>query len=106
MFNALNPRDKKSVVDAIVPVKKHKGDVVIQQGDDGDSFYFLEQGSLTCSKVFPGKTESTFLKEYHRKCFYLMLGGSDWKNILIAKTFLIAENIFDSKMFSGSIVFI
>jgi len=27
--------------------------------------YVVEQGTLTCTKVFKGKTEPTFLKEYH-----------------------------------------
>jgi len=30
MFSALNPKDKKAVLDAIVPVNKKKGDVVIK----------------------------------------------------------------------------
>lgn len=65
MFEALNPKDTKSILDAIVPVKKQKGDVVIQQGDEGDSFYVLEKGALDCSKLLkPTDAKETFLKEY------------------------------------------
>lgn len=52
MFEALNPKDSKAILDAIVPVKRNKGDIIIQQGDEGDSFYVLEKGALDCSKRF------------------------------------------------------
>jgi cAMP-dependent protein kinase regulator len=50
MFEALNPKDRKAIIDAIVPVSKSKGDVIIKQGDEGDSFYVLENGALNCTK--------------------------------------------------------
>ena len=43
---------KVSTLDAIVPVSKKQGDVIIKQGDEGDSFYILEKGALTCSKFW------------------------------------------------------
>ena len=65
MFEALNPKDGKSILDAIVPVNKNKGDVIIKQGDEGDSFYILEKGALDCTKFLnPSDTKETFLKEY------------------------------------------
>jgi len=41
-----------------------KGDVVIRQGDDGDELYLVDEGTLNCSKIFPGDTKETFLLEY------------------------------------------
>ena len=65
MFDALNPKDKKATLDAIVPVVKGQGDLVIKQGDDGDNFYLVESGELTCSKLMnPGDLQETFLKTY------------------------------------------
>jgi cAMP-dependent protein kinase regulator len=65
MFEALNPKDSKAILDAIVPVSKKKGDVIIKQGDEGDSFYILESGALNCSKFLsPNDAKETFLKEY------------------------------------------
>jgi len=65
MFNTLNPKDEKSIILAIIGVDKVKGDVVIKEGDDGDNFYLLDEGSLTCTKFLKeGDTEPTFLKEY------------------------------------------
>ena len=65
MFDALNPKDKKATLDAIVPVVKGQGDLVIKQGDDGDNFYLVESGELTCSKLMsPSDMQETFLKTY------------------------------------------
>ena len=65
MFDSLNPKDKKKTIDAIVPVSKQPGDLIIKQGDDGDNFYLVEQGQLTCTKFLnPSDAEETFLKEY------------------------------------------
>lgn len=65
MFSSLNPKDKKNILNAIVPVKKKAGDLIIQQGDDGDNFYLVESGELTCVKLLkPSDTEPTFLKVY------------------------------------------
>ena len=39
-------------------------EVVIQEGDHGDCLYVIGSGTLSCSKIFPGKTDPTFLKQY------------------------------------------
>ena len=64
MFNALEAKELNIVIDAIEEVKLSAGENVILQGDQGDSMYVLESGSLDCTKVFPGKSEPTFLKTY------------------------------------------
>ena len=65
MFDALNPKDTKAIIDAIIPTQKKAGDCVIKEGDDGDNFYVVESGALTCTKrLKPDDAEDTFLKEY------------------------------------------
>ena len=65
MFNTLNPKDKKSILEAVTLVTKKEGDVIIKQGDDGDNFYLVEQGQLNCTKFLnPSDEQETFLKEY------------------------------------------
>jgi hypothetical protein len=32
-------------------VKKQPGDMIIQEGDDGDNLYVVESGTLDCTKV-------------------------------------------------------
>lgn len=45
-------------------MKVKSGEVVIREGDQGDCMYVLEQGSLKCTKVFPGNAQPTHLKTY------------------------------------------
>lgn len=44
LFSSLTEDLLKPVIDAMFEVKKHKGDVVMKQGDEGDNFYILEDG--------------------------------------------------------------
>ena len=65
MFNTLNPKDKKAIINAVLLVKKNAGDVIIKEGDDGDNFYLVEDGVLSCSKFLnPTDDKETFLREY------------------------------------------
>lgn len=64
MFQALDEKEFKIVVDAIEEVSGKSGEAIITEGDQGDCMFVLEQGSLDCTKVFAGNTEPTFLKEY------------------------------------------
>ena len=65
MFDSLNPVETKDIIAAIVPMKKTPGEVVIQQGDDGDNFYIVENGNLDCEKLLkPDDEKATWLKEY------------------------------------------
>ena len=65
MFDTLNPVDTKAIIDAIMATSRKAGDVIIQQGDDGDNFYVVEEGLLTCTKKMKADdAEETFLKEY------------------------------------------
>lgn len=64
MFTALDDKEFKIVVDAIEEVTGKAGDHIIKEGDQGDCMYVLESGNLNCTKVFPGNTEPTLLKQY------------------------------------------
>lgn len=64
MFNSLNPDELEIVLDAMVSVHKKANETIIKEGEDGDNLYVVEKGTLTCTKIFAGKTEPTFLKEY------------------------------------------
>jgi cAMP-dependent protein kinase regulator len=45
--------------------KRYKaGEYVIRQGEDGAELFVVESGTLSCSKLFSGKAEPTFLKKY------------------------------------------
>ena len=64
MFSALDDKEQEIVVDAMEECKISVNDVVIAEGDQGDCLYVIGSGTLSCSKIFPGKTDPTFLKAY------------------------------------------
>ena len=64
MFQGLDDSEKKIVVDACEEKKCFKNEVVIKEGDEGDCLYVVASGTLSCTKVFKGNTEPTFLKRY------------------------------------------
>ena len=52
MFSSLNPEELSIVLDAMQNIKKRAGELVIVEGDEGDSLYVVESGILTCTKIF------------------------------------------------------
>ena len=64
MFSALDAEEKEIVIGAMNERKAKPGEFIIKQGDEGDVLYVVESGELSCYKLFPGKTEETFLKKY------------------------------------------
>ncbi|KAI0240224.1 hypothetical protein L0F63_000223, partial [Massospora cicadina] len=47
----LEPYERHKIADALEPVTFNAGDVVVQQGDTGQSFYIIESGEATVTKV-------------------------------------------------------
>ena len=37
---------------------------MIRQGEDGSELFVVESGTLSCQKIFKGKSEAIFLKRY------------------------------------------
>lgn len=65
LFSSLSPIDKKKILQAVQAVQRKAGDVIIKEGDDGDNFYIVESGVLSCTKFLkPDDAQPTFLKEY------------------------------------------
>lgn len=64
MFSGLDEAEKQIVVDAMAEKNAVEGEVVIKEGDEGDSLYVVGSGTLSCTKVFKGQTTPTFLKRY------------------------------------------
>jgi cAMP-dependent protein kinase regulator len=52
MFNSLESCDLKIVIDAMEENKFVKGDIIINQGDQGDCLYIVEEGEFDCFKKF------------------------------------------------------
>ena len=64
LFQSLNEKEFEIVVDALEEKRFKAGEYVIKQGEDGSELFVVENGTLSCSKIFSGKTEPTFLKKY------------------------------------------
>ena len=64
LFAALHEKDRDTVVSAMEEKKFAPGEMVINQGDDGNELFLVDSGNFKCYKVFPGKEEPTFLKNY------------------------------------------
>ena len=52
MFQNLESDEKEVVIMAMEEKKFNAGDMVIEQGTDGDDLYVVEEGTLECTKVF------------------------------------------------------
>lgn len=50
LFNHLDQKAVKQVLDAFFPVEKVDGDVIINQGDQGDNFYIVDSGVVEIFK--------------------------------------------------------
>jgi cAMP-dependent protein kinase regulator len=46
LFSHLDDSEKQDIFDAMAPFRKEAGEVIIQQGDDGDNFYIIDHGEV------------------------------------------------------------
>ncbi|XP_033121486.1 cAMP-dependent protein kinase regulatory subunit-like isoform X1 [Anneissia japonica] len=46
LFAHLDDNERSDIFDAMFPVKHNAGEVVIQQGDEGDNFYVIDKGEV------------------------------------------------------------
>jgi cAMP-dependent protein kinase regulator len=64
MFSGLDDAERGIVMGAMEEKKCFKKEAVIKEGEEGDCLYVVASGTLTCTKVFKGQTDPTFLKRY------------------------------------------
>jgi cAMP-dependent protein kinase regulator len=62
MFNSLDEKDLKTVIDAMEESRFKLGDTIIKEGDNGEVLYLVENGKLDCFKNIEG--ENKFIKSY------------------------------------------
>merc|ERR1719453_125222 len=55
LFSALEGKDMDSVIGAMLEVPAEAEQVLIQEGDDGDFLFVIEQGILDCKKKIEGE---------------------------------------------------
>lgn len=64
MFNSLDDRDLRTVVNAMEEFVCKEGDIIISQGDAGSVLYIIEKGEFDCFKVFNKDEEPVLVKHY------------------------------------------
>ncbi len=65
LFNSLDDKDLLTVINAMEEKRYNSGDIVIQQGDNGDVLFVIESGELDCFKVFEESEGEKYLKTYY-----------------------------------------
>jgi cAMP-dependent protein kinase regulator len=65
IFNSLEDKELKTVIDSFEEKKYKAGQNVITQGEEGDVLYLVDSGDLDCEKVFKAGDPPTYLKTYH-----------------------------------------
>ena len=65
IFNSLEDKELKTVIDSFEEKKYTAGQPVITQGEEGDVLYLVDSGELTCEKVFKAGDPPTYLKTYN-----------------------------------------
>ena len=64
IFNSLEDKELKTVIDSFEEKKYKAGENVITQGEEGDVLYLVDSGELDCEKVFKAGDPPTYLKTY------------------------------------------
>lgn len=51
LFSHLDENERSDIFDAMFPVTCLTGEPIIQQGDEGDNFYVIDQGEVEVNKI-------------------------------------------------------
>ena len=52
LFAHLDENERSDIFDAMFPVNALPGEIIIQQGDEGDNFYIIDSGEVEVSLPF------------------------------------------------------
>lgn len=61
LFSHLDENERTDIFDAMFPVNCLHGETIIQQGDEGDNFYVIDQGEV---EVNPLNTKQKYIYKY------------------------------------------
>jgi cAMP-dependent protein kinase regulator len=51
LLKDMDPYERSKIADAFKPLSYSAGDYVVKEGDEGDCFFFLEQGEAIATKI-------------------------------------------------------
>jgi len=61
LFSTMEQAERSRIVECFKIVRYKKGDVVVKQGEEGNRFYLVEEGTLVARKTRPGEEEQDVL---------------------------------------------
>lgn len=61
LFSTMDQAERSRIVECFKIVRYKKGDVVVKQGEEGNRFYLVEEGTLVARKTRPGEDEQDVL---------------------------------------------
>ena len=59
LFSHLDENERSDIFDAMFPVSAIPGEVIIQQGDEGDNFYIIDSGEVEVLNLQRPKRKKT-----------------------------------------------
>ena len=70
----MDENERSDIFDAMFPVNAMPGEVIIQQGDEGDNFYIIDSGDVEVSfLVSYQQTESSYFVGHDKSTFYISM---------------------------------
>jgi len=70
LLESMDPYERSKVADAAVTVRHKAGDYIIKQGEAGDKFYFIEEGTAQATKLLKGKNEPEVVYNYEEGDYF------------------------------------
>jgi cAMP-dependent protein kinase regulator len=64
LLETIDPYERSKIADVTIIEKYKNGDYVIREGETGDKFYFIEEGTAVATKVLAGKKEPEVVYNY------------------------------------------
>eukprot|EP01016_Furgasonia_blochmanni_P046332 TRINITY_DN6660_c0_g1_i2.p1 TRINITY_DN6660_c0_g1~~TRINITY_DN6660_c0_g1_i2.p1 ORF type:complete len:248 (-),score=94.50 TRINITY_DN6660_c0_g1_i2:273-1016(-) len=62
LLDTMDPYERSKIADALKPVKFHPNDYVVRQGEEGDTFFIIEDGQAIATKSVAGQPPETVFK--------------------------------------------
>lgn len=88
LLESMNAYDRTKLADALRTEEFQDGEYIVRQGEDGDVFFLIEEGSAVAMKLFPGKEEPEEVETYKAGDYFgelALLSGEPRAASVIAK---------------------
>eukprot|EP01017_Pseudomicrothorax_dubius_P013268 TRINITY_DN1577_c0_g1_i1.p1 TRINITY_DN1577_c0_g1~~TRINITY_DN1577_c0_g1_i1.p1 ORF type:complete len:351 (-),score=142.75 TRINITY_DN1577_c0_g1_i1:143-1195(-) len=59
LLDTVDPYERSKIADALKPMKFRAGEYVVKEGENGDTFFFIEDGEAYATKKRPDNTQET-----------------------------------------------